>query len=190
MWILTSSSCQSTQHAALLSAEGSPFTLWFGVCLEFGLYECWCSVMNEDIIQPLARAYVSASYTKLFWHSTCFCFWSQHHFMTAYLNDLSIRFGVCARMRAYVCELFFCSDASMCKFMWKCEITHDLTDEGTPGNFEQLDMNWKTAQFVSAVWRAKCHRKSSGEIFLRHQLQTCSLNMRLLWSCCKYCITL
>lgn len=70
MWILTFSGCQSTEHAALLSARG--FSLYTLIWSMFRMYECWCLVTNEDIMYLLVRAYVSASSSKLFWRSMCF----------------------------------------------------------------------------------------------------------------------
>lgn len=64
MWILTFSGCQSTEHAALLSARG--FSLYTLIWSMFRMYECWCLVTNEDIMYLLVRAYVSASSSKLF----------------------------------------------------------------------------------------------------------------------------
>ena len=77
----------------------------------------------------------------------CFCDVSQRNFfMTAYLIDLSNK-TVCVCVCPCVC---LCGDVSMCRFMWKCGITCDLTDEETPGDSEQWDINWETAHSVSA----------------------------------------
>lgn len=71
-------------------------------------------------------------------------------------------------MCVHICELFFAVmfllRAGLCGSVASVV---GLTDEGTPGISEQWDINWKTAHFVSAVSKAKCHRKLQGDIFQR-----------------------